>query len=162
MGDDSTKKPLDVSEISKQLSEGKLSRRGLLDRLRTVGIGFGAAFLLGVGGRTAKATGTVALKSTNPAVDNIIQEGQRMPTGNADDGSERQQLASDASDDDDDDDDEPRDDSPGYDRQYDRHKYDRHQYDRHKYDRQYERYSRYERYSPYERYSRSYDRSGGY
>jgi len=157
MGDDS-KKPLDVSEISKQLSEGKLSRRGLLDCLRGVGVGFGAAFLLGVGGRTAKAVGVVALKSTNPAVDNIIQDGQRAPTGNAEDGSERRQLAYE---DDDDDDDESHYDRHKYDRHYDRHEYDRH-YDRHEYDRHYERYSRYERYSPYERYSRSYDRSGGY
>jgi hypothetical protein len=74
---------MDVNDISKELGEGKLSRRGLSDRLRALGIGFGAAFALGLTGAhaaTAPDAG-VALKSTNPVIDNIIK-GPQMPTAN--------------------------------------------------------------------------------
>lgn len=74
---------MDVSDISKELSEGKLSRRGLADRLRALGIGFGAAFALGMTGAHAATTpdAGAALKSTNPVIDNIIKAPQ-MPTAN--------------------------------------------------------------------------------
>ena len=72
---------MDVSEISKELSEGKLSRRGLSDRLKALGIGFGAAFALGVGGAQAATTpdASVALKSSNVTIDNIIK-GPQLPS----------------------------------------------------------------------------------
>ena len=74
---------MDVKDISRELSKGGLSRRGLSDRLKALGIGFGAAFALGMTGAhaaTAPDAG-VALKSTNPVIDNIIQ-GPQMPTAN--------------------------------------------------------------------------------
>ena len=71
---------MDVSEISRELSEGKLSRRGLSDRLKVLGLGFGAAFALGVTGAQAATTpdASVALKSTNVAIDSIIK-GPQIP-----------------------------------------------------------------------------------
>src|SRR4029077_822400 len=74
---------MDVSEISRELREGKLSRRGLSDRLKALGIGFGAAFALGMT-RAQAATApdaAVALKSTNPVIDTIIK-GPQMPVAN--------------------------------------------------------------------------------
>ena len=71
---------MDVSEISKELSEGKLSRRSLADRLKLLGLGFGAAFALGVTGAqaTTMPDASVTLKSTNVAIDSIIK-GPQVP-----------------------------------------------------------------------------------
>jgi hypothetical protein len=80
MNDKSTDDRLDVSDISRELSEGRLSRRGLADRLKILGLGFGAAFALGVAGAQAATApdAAVALKSTNVAIDSIIK-GPQMP-----------------------------------------------------------------------------------
>ncbi len=97
MNNDSTKNQLDVSEIGEitsELHEGRLSRRGLSDRLKGLGLGFGAAFVLGMTGAQAATApdSTVVLKSTNPAVNAIIQNGTQSSTA-APDGSPLQQLA---------------------------------------------------------------------
>jgi hypothetical protein len=78
--DNSTKTPLNLDElndITQQLNGGQLSRRGLSDRLKALGLGFGAAFVLGITGAQASTNPdqTVALKSTNPAINSIIQDG---------------------------------------------------------------------------------------
>jgi hypothetical protein len=78
--DNSTKTPLNLDElndITQQLHRGQLSRRGLSDRLKALGLGFGAAFVLGITGAQASTNPdtTVALKSTNPAINSIIQDG---------------------------------------------------------------------------------------
>lgn len=75
---------MDVKEISKALSEGKLSRGSLANRLKLLGLGFGAAFALGLGGaQAATRTDTaVALKSTDPIIDNIIKSPQ-IPSADA-------------------------------------------------------------------------------
>jgi hypothetical protein len=80
MNDDSAKSRLNISEvgdITRQLNSGRLSRQGLRERLTALGVGFGAAFVLGLTGAQASSApeATVALKSTNPAVDAIIQNG---------------------------------------------------------------------------------------
>jgi len=77
-----TKNLLDVSDIARQLNDGQLSRGGLFDLLKGLGIGFGAAFVLGMSGAQAATTpeATVTLKSTNPVLDSIIQEGQPAAT----------------------------------------------------------------------------------
>jgi hypothetical protein len=77
MSDDSAKSRLDISEvgnITQQLHDGRLSRHGLRERLMALGVGFGAAFMLGLTGAQASPApeATVALKSTNPAVNAII------------------------------------------------------------------------------------------
>jgi hypothetical protein len=77
MNNDSTKNRSDVSEITSELNEGRLSRRGLSDRLKALGFGFGAAFVLGISGAQAATTpdATAVLKSTNPALNSVIQSG---------------------------------------------------------------------------------------
>ena len=85
MNEDSAKGRLDigaVGDITKQLNDGQLSRRGLRERL-TAGVGFGAAFMLGLTGAQASPApeATVALKSTNPAVNAIIQNGGQSDQG---------------------------------------------------------------------------------
>jgi hypothetical protein len=72
---------LDVGEITRQLSEGRLSRRGLVERLKDAGIGFGAAFVLGVTGAHAATApdAAVTVKSANPAINNIIETAQQAP-----------------------------------------------------------------------------------
>ena len=79
---DSTKGRLDVSEvadITNDLHEGRLSRSSLSNRLKALGLGFGAAFVLGMtGAHAATAPDTnVVLKSTNPALNSIIQSGSQ-------------------------------------------------------------------------------------
>lgn len=82
-----------LNDITEQLQNGRLSRRGLSDRLKALGIGFGAAFVLGIGGAQASThpDATVALKSTNPAINSVIQDG--MGTGQTATGLEGQQYA---------------------------------------------------------------------
>jgi hypothetical protein len=81
VNDETTKNRLDVSDIAKELSAGGLSRQGLFDRLKGLGIGFGAAFVLGIGGAQATTAPdtTVALTSSNPALNSIIQDVPQMP-----------------------------------------------------------------------------------
>jgi hypothetical protein len=70
----------EVSDITKQLNDGRLSRHGLRERLLGLGIGFGAAFVLGLtGGAQASSApeATAALKSTNPAINAIIDSGMQ-------------------------------------------------------------------------------------
>jgi hypothetical protein len=53
----------EVGDITKQLNDGRLSRHGLRERLMGLGIGFGAAFVLGLAGAQASPApeATVAL-----------------------------------------------------------------------------------------------------
>jgi hypothetical protein len=76
MNDDSEKKRQEISRIEAELGASKLSRRGLLDRLKGVGVGFGAALVLGLKeSRAAVPTdATARLKSSNPALNNILGE----------------------------------------------------------------------------------------
>jgi len=66
-----------IKQVEQEVNDSKLSRRGLLDHLKGVGIGFGAAFLLGVRKSEAHAVpeATAQFKSTNPALNTIIEEG---------------------------------------------------------------------------------------
>ena len=84
MNNDSTKNQLDVSEIAEitsELHEGRLSRRGLSDRLKGLGLGFGAAFVLGMTGAQAATApdATVVLKSNNPARERSSSKTARNP-----------------------------------------------------------------------------------
>jgi hypothetical protein len=93
---DSTKGRFDVNQvadITNELHQGRLSRRGLSDRLKGLGLGFGAAFVLGMTGAHAATTPdtNVVLKSTNPAVASIIQSGTQ--TGQTATDDKFQQLA---------------------------------------------------------------------
>lgn len=75
MSEDETKR-LEISGIAKELGEGLLSRRRLFDRLAALGLGFGAALAAGASAADAATApdASVTLKSTNPALDSIIQK----------------------------------------------------------------------------------------
>jgi hypothetical protein len=75
----------EVGDITKQLNDGRLSRHGLRERLMGLGIGFGAAFVLGLGGAQAASApeASVALKSTNPAINAIIDTGAQTDKADA-------------------------------------------------------------------------------
>jgi hypothetical protein len=93
---DPTKDRLDVNEvadITNELHEGRLSRGGLSNRLKGLGLGFGAAFVLGMTGAHAATApdANVVLKSANPALNSIIQNGSE--SGQAATNDKFQQLA---------------------------------------------------------------------
>src|ERR1044072_2996420 len=78
MSDDGDKKHQDAKAIQEELNQKRLSRRGLLQRLRLMGVGLGATYLLS--GKAAEAarrtegepSDTLAsLKSSNPALKEI-------------------------------------------------------------------------------------------
>ena len=96
MTDESTKNQSDVADIAKALSAGRLSRRNFFDRLKGLGVGLGAAFLLGAGARAATTPDAgVAVKSTNPALDAIIKDAPQSPESDpaATQGAPLQQTA---------------------------------------------------------------------
>jgi hypothetical protein len=70
----------ELNRLQRDLSERGLSRREFVVRLRRLGLGFGAAFMLGL--KEARALAPEALdpglgvKSSNPVVDRIIGEGR--------------------------------------------------------------------------------------
>lgn len=76
MNDDLENKRKELNHITKELNDSRLSRRGLLDRLKGLGVAFGAAFMLGMKESDAHNApdATARLKSTNTALNNIIEE----------------------------------------------------------------------------------------
>jgi hypothetical protein len=66
-------------EIQRELNDKGLSRRAFLDRLKVLGVGFGAAAMLGVRDADAdiRSDASLRLKSTDPALNNIIEEGRQ-------------------------------------------------------------------------------------
>ena len=69
---------LELRKLEQTLKSEGLSRRNFLDRMKLLGVGFGAAYILGV--KEADALGApeggVAVSSSNPAVDEILAEAQ--------------------------------------------------------------------------------------
>ncbi len=75
MSDDN--KQQELKHLQDALKQGKVSRRNFLDRMKGLGVGFGAAFLLGMKhADAARIDSGVNVKSTNPAIDNIVKQGQ--------------------------------------------------------------------------------------
>jgi hypothetical protein len=68
----------ELKRLQEELKQG-LSRRNFLGRLKGAGVGFGAAFVLGVDKAAAlsEPDAGVSVKSTNPAVDEILAEGAK-------------------------------------------------------------------------------------
>lgn len=71
----------ELKRLQEELKQG-LSRRNFLGRLKGAGVGFGAAFVLGVDQAAALTDpdAGVSVKSTNPAVDGILTEGPKDQT----------------------------------------------------------------------------------
>jgi hypothetical protein len=83
MADDIEKTQHQKQQIQDELKAAGVSRRSFIDRIKSLGLGFGAAVALGAEARTAPDT-SVNLTSTNPVLDSIIneagkQEGQKEP-----------------------------------------------------------------------------------
>jgi hypothetical protein len=144
-----------AQEIQRELNDKGLSRRAFLDRLKVLGVGFGAAAMLGVRDADAdvRSDASLSLKSTNPALNNIIEEGRQDLLGAEGDGLKTQMADGRY--------------SRGYSRHYSR--YSRHYARYSRYSRHYARYARYSRYSRhyaryarYARYSRHYARYSRY
>src|SRR5262249_43683616 len=72
-----------AQEIQRELNDKGLSRRAFLDRLKVLGVGFGAAAMLGVRDADADVPfdASLSLESTNPTLNNIIEEGRQDPVG---------------------------------------------------------------------------------
>lgn len=68
-----------ANELQRELSQTRLSRRAFLDRLAALGIGFGAASVLGVKNADARSSvdSPASVQSTNPALNTIIEEGRQ-------------------------------------------------------------------------------------
>ena len=79
MRDDQDKKR-QAEAIEQELKRG-LSRRAFIDRLKAIGVGFGAAFVFGVTRSEAAVPGEalVSLKSTNPVLNDIVEGSQQDP-----------------------------------------------------------------------------------
>ena len=86
MNDETKRKAL--NEITQDINSSRLSRRGLLNRLKGMGVAFGAAVMLGVKESDAHngPAATARLKSTNNALNDIIEEGAQAHPG---EGEER-------------------------------------------------------------------------
>ncbi len=59
-----------------------------LDSMKGLGVGFGAAFLLGMNKADAAADAGVKVKSTNPAIDHIVEEGQAQQPHDTTEGAD--------------------------------------------------------------------------
>lgn len=68
----------ELKRLQEELKQG-LSRRNFLGRLKGAGVGFGAAFVLGVNKAAAlnELDPNVSVDSTNPAVAEILAEGAK-------------------------------------------------------------------------------------
>jgi hypothetical protein len=80
MSDDIQNKQTELERVSRELSDNRLSRRGLLDRLKGLGVSFGAASILGIKRSEAHQgpNAPARLKSTNTTLNNIIEEGSQV------------------------------------------------------------------------------------
>lgn len=131
MSNESDNKQQELKHLQDALKEGTVSRRSFLDRMKGLGVGFGAAFLLGMKEADAAIDSGVDVKSTNPAIDKIVKDGQNEQA--LDDPDANMQVAQ-------------------YFRVY-RRGYRRYRRYYRRYRRYYRRYSRY-----YNRYRRGYGR----
>ena len=76
-----------ISGLQHDLKTKGLSRRNFLDRVKALGLGFGAAGAMGAAASARETTDKVTLKSTNPSVDKIVTEGREdLKPARTDDG----------------------------------------------------------------------------
>ena len=88
MSDESDNNRQELQRVQNELKKGGLSRRRFLDSMKGLGVGFGAAFLLGMNKADAAANAGVQVKSTNPAIDHIVEEGQAQQPHDTAEGAE--------------------------------------------------------------------------
>jgi hypothetical protein len=91
MSDQPTNKQQELKNVEEELKKGGVSRRRFLDSMKALGVGFGAAFVLGIKDADALTNldPRVTVKSTNPAVDDVIKDAQdELSLDQAGEGSE--------------------------------------------------------------------------
>jgi hypothetical protein len=89
MTDEPNKKQHELRRIQEELKKGRLSRRGFLDSMKALGVGFGAAVVLGIKESDALPgqDSEISVKSANPAVDEVIKDAQSLdPAGRRQEG----------------------------------------------------------------------------
>jgi hypothetical protein len=74
---------IEKKQIQDELNAAGVSRRGFIDRIKGLGLGFGVAATLGVEGASAHpaSDASVNLSSTNPALNSIINEADKQESG---------------------------------------------------------------------------------
>jgi hypothetical protein len=77
---DESEKKRQANDLQRELTQTGLSRRAFLDRLTTLGVGFGAASIMGANDADAHGSMDKAInvQSTNPALSTIIEEGRQQ------------------------------------------------------------------------------------
>ncbi|MGE3244689.1 MAG: hypothetical protein AB7F96_02935 [Beijerinckiaceae bacterium] len=78
---DDREKQQELLKLQEELKTTGMSRRKFLDRLKALGIGFGAAAVVGAEAAQAHTGDAVSLQSTNAALGNIIDEGREQAAG---------------------------------------------------------------------------------
>ncbi len=91
MNDDREKTQQELAALETALKTKGLSRRAFLDRLKGLGLGFGAVAVAGTAA-SAHTGDTVGLSTTNPALGKILEEGQNGPQAEGE-GEEGMQTA---------------------------------------------------------------------
>lgn len=76
--DDREKTQTELDKIQQELKTSGLSRRKFLDRLKALGIGFGAVAVVGSEAAQAHTGDAVSLQSTNKAIGDIIDDGREQ------------------------------------------------------------------------------------
>ncbi len=76
--DDREKTQQELDKIQQELKTSGLSRRKFLDRLKAIGVGFGAAAVVGAEAANAATGDIVSLQSSNKAIGSIVDEGREQ------------------------------------------------------------------------------------
>lgn len=76
MNDDREKTQQELAALENELKTTGMSRRKFLDRLKALGLGFGAAAVAG-SAASAHTGDVVGLTTSNPALGKILEEGQQ-------------------------------------------------------------------------------------
>ena len=151
-------KQREIQALQAELINGGLSRRTFLNRLKGLGIGFGAAFILNVdgSGADAKAAGVpgpvdgLSVQSSNPALSAVMEEGQEDRRSSRDPANSDQDEKKFAE---------------TYTKKYTKYSkgYDKYSKGYGKYDKysKYDKYNKYAKYDKYTKYAR-YDKYAKY
>ncbi|MBM3607769.1 MAG: hypothetical protein FJX29_04825 [Alphaproteobacteria bacterium] len=88
MSDDREKTQQELAALENELKTTGMSRRKFLDRLKGIGLGLGA--VAATGAAASAHTGSVDIKTTNPALGKILEENTESAQG---EGEENAQTA---------------------------------------------------------------------
>ena len=92
MNDDQAKIQQELDSIQQELNTTGMSRRNFLDRLKGVGLGFGAVAIAGTAAQAHTNEGAVGLKTTNAALGKVVEDNQQQEVAEVE-GEQNPQLA---------------------------------------------------------------------